>query len=481
MESYKLIFSGQLKEGRDQQTIGRFLCKFLRISESNSEKLFSGRAFALKSKLTKQQADELYSKLDSAGIITKVIRETALQEDITYQETIDKSAAGTQSSAVEDYRTTVGDKVQCKHCGSTLQSQASGEVLKPHVDAPLPHTSETEAPIKNDEKPAAVADIEALKISSWWLERFRLLKQSGAAEMGLKEYFDKGIKALPSSDAKKLTYPLLPMFIALMIGPILYLFKGMYRKGFFLTFVSAVVGIIITIIAELFGAEVKPIFMSLFGMIIVGQIYIYDYFRYKVLGDTFWTEFPSWMGKPATLAVSWVALIGFLMLETTMESDVEFVKGSYHGDYRQISIGEALESWKFCSGSEWSTSEDTRGRKFVLFKCSVKPEQLIAAIRENDGFNQREPLTGNEPFMKITEARFEMHWLINHDDTFSEGTPSLHYKWENGYDGGIEVPPFVMLASDIYSNRRYFVTLNFGQNAKVLYRNAESRGIPKQE
>ena len=75
MERYKLIFDGQVKEGKDKQVIGAFLCKFLKISESNKDKLFSGRSYSLRKNLNQQQANELHAKLEQAGILTKVIRE----------------------------------------------------------------------------------------------------------------------------------------------------------------------------------------------------------------------------------------------------------------------------------------------------------------------------------------------------------------------------------------------------------------------
>jgi hypothetical protein len=110
MDKYKLIFRGQLKEGKDQAAIGRFLCKFLAIAETNAEKLFSGRAYALKSNLPQQQAYDLQGKLNQAGILTDVIREKPLQNDVTYQEKVIQTEQGQERIAEPDYKMKVGDK-----------------------------------------------------------------------------------------------------------------------------------------------------------------------------------------------------------------------------------------------------------------------------------------------------------------------------------------------------------------------------------
>lgn len=116
MDKYKLIFRGQLKEGKNQATIGRFLCKFLGIAETNADKLFSGRAYALKSNLQQQQAYELQAKLDQAGILTDVIREKPLQDEVTYQERVVQTAQGREDVAEPDYKMRVGDKTLCNFC-----------------------------------------------------------------------------------------------------------------------------------------------------------------------------------------------------------------------------------------------------------------------------------------------------------------------------------------------------------------------------
>ena len=310
MERYKLIFDGQVKEGKDKQLIGTFLCKFLKISESNKDKLFSGRTYSLRNNLNQQQANELHAKLEQAGILTKVIREKSLQEDVTYQETVVNSAPRVKSLADDDYRVTVSNKVLCKHCGSLLQDGAVSTQLTDTPPEPAMALPKMPEPQSN----AAVTpvELETLDLSPWWKERFKLLQDSGAAAMGFRDYFVHGITKLPKADSKKLTFQWFSMLIGLVIGPLLYLFKGMVRKGLILTLLSTVVSTIVAICMTLMGYEFKPFISSLIAMVIVAQLYVYDYFRYKILNETFWPGLPKWMGSPVTITLAWLAFIGFI-------------------------------------------------------------------------------------------------------------------------------------------------------------------------
>lgn len=309
MERYKLIFDGQIKEGKDKQLIGTFLCKFLKISESNRDKLFSGRTYSLRNNLNQQQANELHTKLEQAGILTKVIREKSLQEDVTYQETVVNSAPYVKSEA-DDYRVAVSNKVLCKHCGSLLQDGAvSTQLTDIH---PEPATALPKMPELQSNAAVTPVELETLDLSPWWKERFKLLQDSGAAAMGFKDYFVHGITKLPKADSKKLTFQWFSMLIGLVIGPLLYLFKGMVRKGLILTLLSTVVSTIVAICMTLMGYEFKPFMSSLIAMVIVAQLYVYDYFRYKILNETFWPGLPKWMGSPVTITLAWLAFIGFI-------------------------------------------------------------------------------------------------------------------------------------------------------------------------
>ncbi|MCT8124699.1 hypothetical protein H1D31_01435 [Alishewanella sp. BS5-314] len=248
MERYKLIFDGQVKEGKDKQVIGVFLSKFLKISESNKDKLFSGRSYSLRNNLNQQQANELHAKLEQAGILTKVIREKSLQEDVTYQETVVNSAPSSVNHAIDDYRVTVSNKILCKHCGSLLQDGAvNTQLANTHPDPAKAIPVLQKIPDRQINDAVKPVELDSFNLSPWWKERFKLLQDSGAAEMGLKEYFVNGITKLPKTDSKKLTFQWFSMLIGLVIGPLLYLFKGMFRKGLFLTLLSTVISTIVAI------------------------------------------------------------------------------------------------------------------------------------------------------------------------------------------------------------------------------------------
>lgn len=315
MEKYKLIFDGQIKEGKDKQLIGVFLCKFLKISESNKDKLFSGRSYSLRKNLNQQQAEELHAKLEQAGILSKIIREQSLQEDVTYQDTVVSSDFSAKHLAVDDYKVIAGNKVFCKHCGSSLQDES---VNAQHVDIfrqPNPVLPATEKSSESRSKDTiAPLDFESMSLSPWWKERFRLLQESGAAELGIRDYFVHGISKLPKADSKKLTFQWFSILIGLLIGPLLYLFKGMFKKGLFLSLVNGVIGVLIAICMVLMGFEVKPFITNIISMIIVAQFYVYDYFRYRVLKETFWPGLPKWMGHSVTITLAWLLFLGFIYL-----------------------------------------------------------------------------------------------------------------------------------------------------------------------
>ena len=313
MERYKLIFDGQIKEGKDKQLIGTFLCKFLKISESNKDKLFSGRTYSLRNNLNQQQANELHAKLEQAGILTKVIREKSLQEDVTYQETVVNSVTSAKNPANDDYRVTVSNKVMCKHCGSLLHDgQASTQLADSAAEPTQPSLALPKMAGSQSNDTVTPVDLDTLELSPWWKERFKLLQASGAAELGFKDYFVHGMTKLPKADSKKLTFQWFSILAGLLIGPLLYLFKGMFKKGFFLTLVSSIIIFSVAFCVEMMGYEYKPFFSNLIAMVIVAQFYVYDYFRYKILNETFWPGLPKWMGSSVTITMAWLAFLGVI-------------------------------------------------------------------------------------------------------------------------------------------------------------------------
>lgn len=305
MDKYKLIFRGQLKEGKDQAAIGRFLCKFLAIAETNAEKLFSGRAYALKSNLLQQQAYELQGKLNQAGILTDVIREKPLQNDVTYQEKVIQTEQGQERIAGPDYKIKVGDKTLCRHCGSHLAettSLISADAQKSAVPTLLALPSEHSKP--QVERDVSTAEIDSLHVSDWWKECFRLLHKSGAGQVNVFEYFygKNGLNKLPI-DARKKLLPYAALVGAFFIGPLVYLFKKMYRKGFALFAIDMCFLLLLEIGAYEFDIELHYVTYNLFGVALVYQFYITDYYKHCLKAETFWPELPKWVGNSVVIGL----------------------------------------------------------------------------------------------------------------------------------------------------------------------------------
>ncbi len=305
MDKYKLIFRGQLKEGKDQAAIGRFLCKFLGIAETNAEKLFSGRAYALKSNLPQQQAYDLQGKLNQAGILTDVIREKPLQNDVTYQEKVIQTEQGQERIAELDYKLKVGDKTLCRHCGSHLVETTSlNSIDTQNSTAPTLLVLPPEQTKPQVEKDISAAEIDALHVSDWWKGCFRLLHQSGAGRMNVFEYFygKNGLRTLTSDSRKKLL-PYAALVGAFFIGPLVYLFKKMYRKGFALFTVDMCFLLFLEIGAYELDIELHYVTHSLFGVALVYQFYVTDYYKHCLKAETFWPEVPKWMGNSVVIAL----------------------------------------------------------------------------------------------------------------------------------------------------------------------------------
>jgi len=63
MESYNIIFKGNVAEGKDTVKIGILLAKFLKLPESKAGLLFNGKAYALKKKLNHVKSQQVHDKL----------------------------------------------------------------------------------------------------------------------------------------------------------------------------------------------------------------------------------------------------------------------------------------------------------------------------------------------------------------------------------------------------------------------------------
>ena len=115
MESYKIVFKGELKAGVDQEKVIGPLCKFLKLPESKGHLLFSGKSLAIKKRLEHEKALKLYNAFEKLGLITHLIEEQSVAVDITSQ----------KESTVSRIPSEASHSVQvCPHCGKDINNQS---------------------------------------------------------------------------------------------------------------------------------------------------------------------------------------------------------------------------------------------------------------------------------------------------------------------------------------------------------------------
>jgi len=118
MESYKIVFKGELKAGVDQEKVIGPLCKFLKLPESKGHLLFSGKSLAIKKRLEHEKALKLYNAFEKLGLITHLIEEQSVAGEITSQ----------KESSVSRLPSDASHSVQvCPHCGKDINNQSINE------------------------------------------------------------------------------------------------------------------------------------------------------------------------------------------------------------------------------------------------------------------------------------------------------------------------------------------------------------------
>ncbi|MBW3531299.1 hypothetical protein, partial [Shewanella sp. NKUCC06_TVS] len=72
MNSYNVIFKGEIAEGKDRHKLSQALAKFLKVPEEKAHLLFSGNPICIKKALSESEANALKAKLNGVGIITHI-------------------------------------------------------------------------------------------------------------------------------------------------------------------------------------------------------------------------------------------------------------------------------------------------------------------------------------------------------------------------------------------------------------------------
>lgn len=326
MDKYKLIFSGQIKPDKQKDVLGRFLCKFLNISESNIDKLFSGRSFALRSNLSQQNVYELQAKLEQAGILTKVIREQQLEEEVTFQDTTQRNNTGQESVVSTDYKMRVGERTICRHCGSHLDEVPAQALVTSNPTFPTQQPVTTQPAAVSTEVVTQVsipsvhtetnsyevsAEIQNLNVSEAWKQRFEILEKGGAGSLTFsKFFFGEGIKRLSQSEVRSILFPVGIFVIGMLAGIFNYLFRGLVRKGLFIGSILFAIFAVIEFSASLFGYGVSPKLVPIVSGCFFTYFCCYDVYKLRVKHESFWPELPKLLGNPFLLTVMFVASLG---------------------------------------------------------------------------------------------------------------------------------------------------------------------------
>lgn len=85
MTVYKIIFKGEITNESNRPKIEKALAAFFKIPIEKASVLFNGNSFALKKGLEVDQAISLQQKLSTIGIMTHLIKEEVVVDDITTQ------------------------------------------------------------------------------------------------------------------------------------------------------------------------------------------------------------------------------------------------------------------------------------------------------------------------------------------------------------------------------------------------------------
>ncbi len=300
MESYKVIFQGRIGEGKDTIKIGVLLAQFLKLPESKAEQLFNGKAYALKKNLNHEKAKQVQSKLSSIGIITEIIKEISISEDVSFQEGLKTD------STSADFETSVDGKKCCKHCGSNLEQE-----IKSKNDS------------LNSERDK-LSNIEANEVSEKWNEKFALIRKIGGEKKFIYEAKSTPeYKSLNFKDKYKISFNIL----AALFGPLYYFFKKMWLKGFVILAGIWILSACLTLIESLIGTTLPPSLYWIPGAILCGQLANYDYYRLINHNETTWNNVPSFLkstiGTTAFTVGALVLLFGSITLTPEYQKEID--------------------------------------------------------------------------------------------------------------------------------------------------------------
>lgn len=121
--------------------------------------------------------------------------------------------------------------------------------------------------------------IDALDLSETWKETFLLIEKAGQTSA---RTYDK-LEDLSWFERRKIGLNI----TAFLIGPIYYLFKKMYRKGFVIIGASSVyLSFVIAVEETIFASETTGLGIAVNA--VTATLANYDYYRKRVHGEKMW-------------------------------------------------------------------------------------------------------------------------------------------------------------------------------------------------
>lgn len=433
MNSYKVIFKGEIAEGGDRNKLSLALAKFLKVPEDKAHLLFSGNPICIKKALSEDEANTLKAKLNTVGIITYI------------------KPAATQAATVAPVAT---DPVTPK------------QVAKPSIEA-KPATANTSTVKSYDD------------LSKGWQKVFAEFDLRQADKLG---YFASAKSPAHTSRPKKEQIKGQNVVnmnaLAFVFGSAYYIAKGMWKKGIYLFLMLMLLNIVILTIASFITDKDLSKLPLIISSIAFGLTANYDYYRYYKLGETTWPWMPKWMtgwfGIISSAVVTFVAfLIVLIILGIRFGEPLNItdVKNNYLDDYKQTNIGQAFDKWAPCASTSWVEQETSNGTTTVVYTCNMKLKHI-----KQVGQKASDAVTGivdKNLISELTRASLTIQFLINLDDTFEVNTA----RWQLSYGRDKEYAPYIATNNaldDIYSN-----SLNKSVDEIFTYRNFLSNQLTK--
>ncbi|HEY1288796.1 MAG TPA: DUF2628 domain-containing protein [Burkholderiales bacterium] len=123
-----------------------------------------------------------------------------------------------------------------------------------------------------------VADIDSLSVSDKWKRRFKVMRKAGGPSL-------PHVKNLTREEQKELSSF---NVLAFLLGPLYYLFKGMWRKGLTLFFLTLIGLLAVDAVMVMVGLGSFTRATSFAAAAVYGALANGDYYRKMVLGQNAW-------------------------------------------------------------------------------------------------------------------------------------------------------------------------------------------------